>query len=109
MATFGVDVGVVVAADAPVADEVVAVLEIVLQVTAVGRPVTPAFPQNFAASLVAFSWSALSQTPARQQAMLSRKDSFRQMHLISMSSHLPIFEPLVAAVTHPSCSAEEIN
>jgi hypothetical protein len=50
------------------------------QETAVGRFVTPETLQNCWANWVAFSWSATSQAPARQQAISLKKLGLEQIH-----------------------------
>lgn len=69
------------------------VCEALAQVTAVGKPVAPAIPQKFNASVAALTWSAGWHRSERQHAMESRNESFSQIHLMSISSQLPSFEP----------------
>jgi hypothetical protein len=79
---------------APFADE-----DVEVQLTAVGRPVTPEIPQNCCAKFVADCWSAASHFPARQHAMSLRKVPLEQMHLMSVDEQLPMLEPDVNEVT----------
>lgn len=65
------------------ADPLAAAPVAVLQLTAVGT-VTPWAEQIWVAKVMALDWSAASQAPTRQQAMLPRKDWFEQMHLGSV-------------------------
>lgn len=79
---------VVVAEPVPVLldEEAVPVAEAaepVEQLTTVGTA-TPWAEQIWVAKAMALVWSAWSQAPVRQQAMLERKDWFSQMHLGSV-------------------------
>jgi len=70
-----------------------------VQLTAVGRLVTPEIPQNWMAKLVAAVWSAASHWPARQHAIPLKKPLLEQMHLMSDWEHPPIFAPDVYEFT----------
>lgn len=79
---------VVLAVAAVAVAEPVAVVDAALplavaQDTTVGT-VTPWAWQIWVAKAMALVWSAALQSPARQQAMLERKDWFAQMHLGSV-------------------------
>lgn len=74
-----------------------------LQTTSVGRSLTPAEPQIWAAYLTAASLPASSQFFSRQQAIESRKLPFLQMQLISKDEQPAILSPVVASVTQGLC------
>jgi hypothetical protein len=84
--------------------EVLAAVEV--QETALGRLVTPEILQKLCAKSVAFSWSEVSQSPARQHAMSLRKVGLEQMHLISRDGHPPILPPVVNLLTQDCCTAK---